>query len=85
VDDAAESIATLATSMIDGTEVVNIGYRGTYSIEKLVTTAYDIFGRQIDYQIRQPIFEFDLSRAYRRNAVPACSLREALVKFGRQI
>ena len=85
VDDAAESIATLAISRILGFEAVNVGYCGTYSINTLVATVCDVFGRHIDYNIKQPNFEFDLSRAEHHNAVPVCSFRESLVKFGSQI
>ena len=85
VDDAAESIATLAISRIAGFEAVNVGYCGTYSINTLVATACDVFGRHIDYTVKQSNFEFDLSRAEHHNAVPACSFRESLVKFGSQI
>lgn len=85
VADAAESIATLAMARIVGFEAVNVGYYGKYSIETLIGAACDLFGRHIDYTVKQPNFEFDLSRAERYSAVPACSFREALVKFGNQI
>lgn len=85
VDDAAESIAKLAMSRIAVFEAVNVGYYGKYSIETLVATACDVFGRHIDYTVKQPNFEFDLSRAERHNAVPSCGFRESLMKFGSQI
>ena len=85
VDDAANSIAALAMSPFAGFEAVNIGYRGAYSIETLVHTVCDVYGRRADYGVQQPCFEFDLSRAVHHGAVPACSFREALVRFGNQI
>ena len=85
VDDAAESIATLAMSQITGFEAVNVGYRGTYSIKELVSAAYNVYGRHTDYTAYQPNFEFDLSCAERHGAVPAGDFREALAKFGDQI
>jgi len=85
VDDAAESIVALAGSPINGFEAINIGYRGVYSIKTLVAVACDIYGRHVDYAVRQPSFEFDLTRAESRDAVPGCSFRDALVKFGNQI
>ena len=85
VDDAAESIAKLVASPIDKLETINIGYRGAYSIKTLVSLACDMYDRKVDYPVEQPYFEFDLSRANSRGAVPDCSLRDALAKFGCQI
>jgi len=87
VDDAAESIATLALAenLPAGFEAVNIGYRGEYSISTLVSSVANIHGRQVDYAVKQPKFEFDLTRAERYSAVPVCDFREALLKFGEQI
>jgi nucleoside-diphosphate-sugar epimerase len=85
VDDAAESIASLAILPMDDFEAVNVGYCGIYSIANLVSVAAAAYGRQISYEVKQSNFEFDLTRAERYGALPACSFREALVKFGNQI
>lgn len=85
IDDAAKSIVMLAGSPINGFEAINMGYRGVYSIKTLVSVAFDIYGRHVDYAVKQPSFEFDLTRAEGRDAVPGCSFRDALVKFGNQI
>ena len=85
VEDAAESIVKLAVSPFNKFEAINIGYRGEYSIDILVSEASDIYNRHFFYSVKQPRFEFDLTRADRRGAVPRCSFRDALVKLGKQI
>ena len=78
VDDAAESIATLAISESDRFQPVNIAYQGVYSVSRLVRTAAELFGRQSGYVVEHPDFEFDLSRAHGLGAVPRRALRDAL-------
>ena len=85
VNDAATSIAKLALSGIQGFETINLAYRGNYSIESLVSTVGSIYARHIDYNVMQPSFEFDLTRADARGAVPNGSFRDALVKFRDEI
>jgi nucleoside-diphosphate-sugar epimerase len=85
VNDAATGIAKLALSGFDVFEEINLAYPGKYSIDKLVTTAGGIYGHHIDYAIKQPTFEFDLTRAKMRGAVLSDGFREALVKFGNDI
>jgi nucleoside-diphosphate-sugar epimerase len=85
VDDAAESIASLAILPMDDFEAVNVGYCGIYSIATLLEVAAAAYGQHISYVVKQLNFEFDLTRAERYGALPACSFREALVKFGNQI
>lgn len=85
VDDAVESIVKLAVSPINEFEAINIGYSGVYSIATLVALASDIYDRHFNYAVRQPGFEFDLTRAERRGTTLGYSFRDALVKFGNQI
>jgi nucleoside-diphosphate-sugar epimerase len=85
VDDAAESVASLAMSKMEGFEAINVGYSGKYSIAILIKVVCDLFGRNIDYSVNQPSFEFNLSRAVRHNAIPKRSFYESLVKFANQI
>jgi len=85
VDDAAESIVKLAALPIHQFEAINIGYHGVYSIEILRSLVCEIYGQQVDYEVKQPHFEFDLTRAESYDALPGCSFRDALVKFGKQI
>jgi len=85
VDDAAAGIAKLALSGFHSFEEINLAYPGKYSIDKLVTTAGNIYGHHIEYAIKQPNFEFDLTRAKKLGAVPSAGFHEALVKFGSEI
>lgn len=85
VDDAAESIVKLAAMPINQFEAINIGYHGEYSIEILRSLVCEIYGQHVDYSVKQPDFEFDLTRAESYDALPGCSFRDALVKFGKQI
>ncbi len=85
VEDAAESIVKLALSSIIDFGAIHVGYRGGYSIDSFISLACEIYGRHVDYRVRQPRFEFDLARAESRGVVPAISFREALVKFGNQL
>lgn len=85
VEDAAESIVKLVSSEITCFDAIHVGYRGVYSIDGFVSLACDIYGRNVVYAVRHPRFEFDLARAESRGAVPAASLRDALVRFGNQL
>ena len=85
VEDAAESIVNLALSPIVNFDAIHVGYRGAYSIDGFISLAADICGRRVDYAVKHPSFEFDLTRAETRDAVPASSFRDALVKFGGQL
>jgi nucleoside-diphosphate-sugar epimerase len=85
VEDAAECIVKLASAPMHNHEAVHIGYRGAYSIDRFVALACEIFGGHIDYVVEQPRFEFNLSRAESRDAVPTNSFRDALEKFGAQL
>lgn len=85
VEDAAESIVKLALSPIIHFDAIHVGYRGVYSIDGFVSLACDIYDRRVDYAVKQPRVEFDLTRAESRGAVPAGSFRDALVKFGGQL
>lgn len=85
VDDAAQGITKLVLSGVDSFEAINLGYKGVYSISSLVNMAASIYDRHIEYPINQPRFQFDLTRAENRAAVPVHDLYDALVKFGNQI
>jgi nucleoside-diphosphate-sugar epimerase len=85
VEDAAASIVKLAASKIGQYEAINIGYRGRYSIETLVSFVGDLYHQRIEYGVIHPHFEFDLARAESLDAVPNCNLRDALVRLGNEI
>lgn len=85
VEDAAKSIAKLATSSFSEFEAINIGYRERYSINELMKMIGKIYAINFDYSVRHPYFEFDLKCADSRGVVPQCSLNEALVRFGNEI
>ena len=85
VEDAAECIVKLAGLPMHEFEAVHVGYPGAYSIDSFVALACDIFGGHIEYVVKQPRFEFDLSRAESRDSLPGNSFRGALVKFGDQL
>jgi nucleoside-diphosphate-sugar epimerase len=85
VDDASACVAKVALGGVKDFEAINIAYRGRYSIGKLVAIVGALYAQQIDYKINQPSFEFDLTRAEMRSAVPDGDLLEALVKFGNEI
>jgi nucleoside-diphosphate-sugar epimerase len=85
VEDAAKCIVKLASLPMHEFEAIHIGYQGAYSIDSFVALACDIFGGHIDYVVKHPRFEFDLSRAESRDALPTNSFRGALVKFGAEV
>jgi nucleoside-diphosphate-sugar epimerase len=85
VEDATTCIVKLAGLPMRESEAIHIGYRGSYSIDSFVALACDIFGGQVDYEVKHPHFEFDLSRAESRDALPDNSFRGALEKFGDQL
>lgn len=85
VEDAAESIVKLALAPIGDFEAIHIGYSGEYSIDGFISLACDLYDRQEPYAVKHPRFEFDLTRAANRCAAPIGSLRDALVKFGKQL
>lgn len=85
IEDAAESIVKLAQSKIINFDAIHVGYRGVYSIDSFVSLACDIYSQHVDYAVKQPRLELDLTRAESRGAVPAGSLRNALLKFGSQL
>jgi len=85
VEDAAQGIAKLSRGLSDNFNAVNIGYREKYSISRLIVIVSSIYGRIMKYAVQQPVFEFDLTRADILGAVPTCSFRDALLKFGSQL
>jgi nucleoside-diphosphate-sugar epimerase len=85
VEDAAKCIVKLASVPMHKFEAIHVGYHGAYSIDSFVALACDIFGGHIDYVVKHPRFEFDLSRAESRDALPTNSLRAALVQLGDQV
>jgi UDP-glucose 4-epimerase len=85
VDDAARSIAKAALSGVDDFEAINVAYSDTYSIDNLVTIVGEIYQHKIEYFVAQPSFEFNLTRAEIRGALPDSNLYESLVRFGNDI
>ncbi|WP_417277133.1 NAD-dependent epimerase/dehydratase family protein [Castellaniella sp.] len=85
VDDAAESISKIALSMTAGFQAINVGYRGKYSINNLLSLASDIYGQGVDYPVQHPFFEFDLNRADAFGALPVHDFRRALEAYGDQL
>ena len=85
VDDAAGSIARTASEGIQNIGAIHIAYRGSYSIETLVSNVGAIYGRKLDCPIKQPKIEFDLTRADMRRAVPSTSFLESLQKYSADI
>ena len=85
VDDAAGSIAKIASEGIQSIEAIHLAYRGSYSIESLVSNVGAIYGRQLDCPVKQPKIEFDLTRADMRRAVPSTSFFESLQKYSAEI
>jgi nucleoside-diphosphate-sugar epimerase len=78
VDDAAESIATLALTNISGFRAINVAYRDVYSISRLVKMVEQIHNCSIIYDIEHPDFEFDLTVADSLQALPSTNLHDAL-------
>jgi len=62
VTDAACSILRLIGKTNSSFVPVNIGYAGPMSINRLVSIAADIYGRQVTSNVRHPDFEYDLTR-----------------------
>lgn len=85
VEDAAESIVKLVRAPITGFNAIHFGYPGVYSIDGLVSLVCNIYGRSVNYTVKQPRFELNLSLAERLGAVPARNLRDALEYFGEQL
>lgn len=85
VDDAAAGIAKMASEGIQGKEAIHIAYRGSYSIEKLVSNVAAIYGCQLHCPVRQPKIEFNLNLADMRRVVPTTSFLESLKKYSAKI
>ncbi len=86
VFDAAQSIAKLSLAQYDERfEAINVGYSGPTSIEHMIDIAHKAYDVENKYQLKQPSFEFDLSRAETFGVVPTRSLEDALVSFGNEI
>jgi len=85
VSDAAESMAKLSVMAQDHYEIINLGYSGVYSIDRLIKMASEIYECNIDYDLNHPGFEFNLTRAKRYSVAPSCSLMQALIRFGHEI
>ena len=85
VDDAARSIVRLSFADMDGFIPVNVGYRNSYSITRLVELVADIYDCKIRYDVRHPDFLFDLARCESFGALPERDLRSALIEMGEKL
>lgn len=82
VKDAARGIVSLALSPDCPGHAINLGYRGPQSIKRLVAMISSQYQWENEYSVKQPDFEFDLTRAEELGVLPRRGLREALIDFG---
>lgn len=85
VNDAAAGVVKLAHCAIDGHQAINFGYRGRLSINYFVNMATGMFAQAYINVLKQPEFEFDLSRAEALGVVPDKTFCEALHQFAAEI
>lgn len=84
VADAAALLADLASAPWphNGFEAVNVGYAGRLSVDGFVAAAAALYGREADYRLGHPAFEYDLSRLAGFGLAPPRGLEAALADFG---
>lgn len=85
VQDAAQGIISLLPKVHNSFSEVNIGCKGTASVNKLINTINDLFGSKIQTNLNYPVFEFDLSRYESLTNLTSPSLKHNLQKFGDEV
>ena len=78
VADAAAVIARAALQPCDSTAVMNLGYAGVFSINRLLDLLAEETGRRLVTEIAHPDFEMDLTRLHSRYGRAPGSLRARL-------
>jgi nucleoside-diphosphate-sugar epimerase len=81
VNDAAQAIAKITVSKLEGFLAINCGYRDVYSIKNLFDIACELHSCKFAYNVNQPDFEYNLSLASKFDAVPTHSFKDVISKF----
>lgn len=85
VADAAEIVARTAVGFDACTTVMNVGYPGTHSINRLVGQLAELAGTRIAYEVRHPDFEMDLGRLAASVGLPRHAMKERLAETWKNV
>ena len=85
VQDAAQGIISLLPEAHNSFLEVNLGCKGSASVNKLINIINDLFGSKIQTNLNYPVFEFDLSRYKSLTSLSSSSLKNNIQKFGDEI
>ena len=64
---------------------INIGYKETYSINRLIKLCCDLYQHKVNYNIVHPEFVFNLKLANKLKLLPSHSLKDVLREFDKSV
>lgn len=84
VSDAADSIYKIMKAFIEGrysSNLINVAYTDTLSINKFVYICEDMFDKSLSYEVEHPKFAFCTANLRTIDAVPSNNFKDSLLKL----